>query len=360
MVTKETLLAITLAVDVLVISGCNDHQNHINPGIESKVDLIIENSIDKSSDPGLTILIHCDGNTDLRKAYGLADVQTREAFRPQTPCFIGSLSKQFTATAIMILVERKRISLTDHIKDHFPEFPASWENVTIHHLLTHQSGISDYFNDHGYAFDGMNNGDALDYVLENGTMHFKPGDMFRYSNTGYIILAELVDKVAGKKLSAFCEEEIFSPLGMVNTYFVDENSQIPINRAIGHTLQGDIFDYTIRTIGDGGMISTVDDMLIWDTSHYSNLIVSQETLSTMMTGFADMNNGAYYGYGYIIDNYNGYTIPSQNGGFAGIFAYSGRIEEKKFYICMMANSPNYNLFEEIISTTLNHYFPALD
>ncbi|MFC2126652.1 serine hydrolase domain-containing protein, partial [Bacteroidota bacterium] len=290
--------------------------------------------------------------------YGLANVQAGTVFQSETPCYIGSLSKQFTAMAVMILVERELISLQQHIKDYFPEYPDLWKDVTIHHLLTHQSGISDYLNDHGYAFDGMTNDDAIDYVIKNGYMNFEPGEMWKYSNTGYIILAELVEKVSGKSLSLFCNEEIFSPLGMVNTFYVDDDNQEPNDRAVGHTLSGELFDYTIKTNGDGGVISTVDDMLKWDKSLNTGFLVSRETIADMMSPFADMNNGAYYGYGWYIDNINGFELISHDGGIAGIFAYAGRVKEKDFYVCLFGNSPNYQLYlQEIIITVFDFYFP---
>jgi CubicO group peptidase (beta-lactamase class C family) len=360
MVNKKTLLVIIPFICIVVISGCKDETDVIAPDIGSKIDLIVEQNIDGTTDPGLTLLVQHDGKIVLQKAYGLANVQTVEAFNVHTPCFIGSVSKQFTATAIMILVERDSVRVEDPIRDYFPEYPEEWDKVTIHHLLSHQSGISDYFNDHGYAFDGMTNTHALEYIFEHGTLHFEPGERFKYSNTGYIILAELVEMVTGKSLAEFCDEEIFSPLGMNNTLFVVDDNQIPPNRAIGHTLAGEVFDYTIRTNGDGGMISTVDDMAKWDRSLDNNPIISQGMLSAMMNPYSDMKNGAFYGYGFIIDNYNGYTLPSQNGGFSGIFAYYGRNKEKKFFICLMANSPDYALFEEIISTILDYYFPKVE
>jgi CubicO group peptidase (beta-lactamase class C family) len=182
-----------------------------------------------------------------------------------------------------------------------------------------------------------------------------PKEMFKYSNTGYIILAELVEKISGKSFELFCDKEIFSPLGMDDTYFINENIPVPNDIAFGHTLDGELFEYDIRTCGDGGIITTVDDMLIWDNSMYSDPVVSLEALEIMMSPLSDMKNGVYYGYGFIIDNFNGYELPSGNGGYAGIFAYSGRNKEKKFYVCLMGNSPNYSLFEELISTVLNHY-----
>jgi len=354
---NELFLTLTIISVVCALSGCNEHGEIIDTGIGSKIDRIIDRNLEESADPGLVILIYRQGQTELRKAYGLADVQAGKRFQPGTPCYTGSLAKQFTAMSIMILVERELIDPQQPIKDYFPEYPDLWNDVTIHHLLTHQSGISDYLNDHRYAFDGMTNIDAISYVIANGYMKFEPGEMFSYSNTGYLLLAELVGKVSGKPLSQFCEEEIFSPLGMENTFFISDKYQEPEDRAIGHTLDGEVLDYTLRTNGDGGMISTVDDMLLWNKSLNSDRIVGKETIGIMMYPYADMKNDAYYGYGWYIDNFNGHELISHDGGIAGIFAYAGRIEEKDFYICLFGNSPNYPLFMDIIRTALEFYFP---
>jgi len=356
MIQRNHILTIATLLVFIGLSNCNDDAESVVSDIESKIDEIVENNINVTTDPGFTLLIQNEGKIELRKAYGLANVQDGRIYQPETKSYIGSITKQFTATAIMILAERELLSVEQHLSEYFPEYPELWKDVTIHHLLAHQSGISDYLNEHGYAFDGMTNRDVINYIIDNGYMNFEPGKMFKYSNTGYIILAELVERITGIPLDIFCKDEIFSILGMKNTYFINENTQVPDDMAVGQDLNGELFDYTIRTNGDGGMISTVDDMLLWNNSHHSNLLVSQETFNTMMSPFSDIENGAYYGYGYIIDNYEGFNLPSGNGGFADIFAYVGRIEEKNFYICLMGNSPNYKLFEELISAILEHYF----
>jgi CubicO group peptidase (beta-lactamase class C family) len=357
MVKKEFFLTALMIIIILVSPSCNDDPENIDISIGSKIDQIIENNINENIDPGLTILIYNEGEIEFRKAYGLADTHDGRKFLPETPCFIGSLSKQFTAMAVMICAERELLNVQDNILDFFPEYPDLWQEVTIHHLLTHQSGIPDYLNDLHYSFEGMTNKDALDFVIENGQMNFTPGERYSYSNTGYIILAELVERVSGKSLGVFCKNEIFSQLGMAGTCFVDENNQAPVDRAIGHTLDGDTFDYTHRTNGDGGMISTVDDMLRWDKGVNSDKLVSEETISKMITPFSDMNNGAYYSYGWMIDNFNGFDLLCHDGGLAGIFAYACHIKQKDFYLCLFGNSPDYSLFEEIIFTVLDHYVP---
>ena len=273
MIRKNHILTISALFFLIGLSDCNDDTEDIKIGIESKIDKIIESNINITTDAGLTLLIQNEGKTELRKAYGLARVQEGRFYQPGTQSYIGSISKQFTATAVMILAERKLLSVEQHISEYFPEYPELWKDVTIHHLLTHQSGISDYLNDHGYAFDGMTNSDVLNYIIDNGYMNFEPGEMFKYSNTGYIILALLVERITGKTLDVFCKDEIFSPLGMNNTYFVNESTQIPADMAVGHTLNGELFDYTIRTNGDRGMISTVDDMLLWNNSHNYDLLI---------------------------------------------------------------------------------------
>lgn len=324
--------------------------------LEFKIDSIVNRHI-KPTDPGIAVLVHKEGETSFRRGYGMADLERKVPFKPNTMGYIGSVAKQFTAMAVMICAERGLLKVNDPLLHYFPEFPDLWNEVTIHHLLTHQSGIPDYSNDLGYYFNGIKNQDAITYVIENNTMNFLPGEKFKYSNTGYILLAELVERTAKTPFTEFCQHEIFDPLGMHNSLFLEESQADIPGRAIGYTKQGKLNDYFLRTEGDGGMISTVDDLLIWNESLYTEKLVKTETITTIFGKHTEIGEGAFYGYGWVIGNVRGLDNPTHSGGSAGTSAYISRIAEQDFFLAMIANGSGPELKVNIIRAVLLHYFP---
>ncbi len=250
----------------------------------------------------------------LRKAAGFADRERKIRNTPDTKFPIESVSKQFTATAIMMLVDGGKISLDDSILKYYPEGPATWRNITIRHLLTHSSG----FEDRPGLFESR--GDFY-RAIQNDSLGFEPGTGFQYSNAGYSLLAEVVKRVSGTPYEDFLEKRIFGPLRMRNTGF----GEIPANvvkgyvRVEGELRVGKRQRSDIIAAGAGGIYSTVDDMLLWSLAQGSDRLLSSQSRAAMFTDY-----GFDYGFGVRFSPKFGRNLIWHTGndpaaGFASIF-----------------------------------------
>ena len=253
---------------ILLLASCteqpDDQQSVVNNQYNNsyynvqKLDSIINNCYQNGEFNG-TILVSRNKKVVYRKAFGYANFETKENLIPESVFYLASVSKQFTAMAIMILNERNQLTYNDKLSKYFPEFPSYANVVTIKHLLTHTSGIPDHFGLNSYKPD-LTNQDVLEILIEQKSLEFKLGDRFEYSNSGYILLAMITEKVSGIPFHEFMKENVFDPLGMTNTLVYDESKPLISNRAIGYSINGTLNDYNILTTGAGGIFSTIDDM----------------------------------------------------------------------------------------------------
>lgn len=242
------------------------------------------------------VLVSENGKIIYKNAFGLANRETKEMIITQSPFYLCSVSKQFTAMAIMILKEENKLSYDDALSKYFKEFPAYANNITIRHLLTHTSGISDHFRLGAYKAD-LKNSDVLELLIKQDTLNFNPGDKYSYSNGGYVLLAMIAEKASGKPLHIFMKNNIFDKIGMKNTLVFDHSKPIIKNRAIGYNALGKIDDYEILTTGAGGIFSNVDDLFLWDQSLYTDKLVSFKTIDEAFTP-AILNDGQSTNYGF--------------------------------------------------------------
>ncbi len=247
-----------------------------------------------------TILVAEADRLIYREALGYADFESQKALNPQTLFYIASMSKQFTTMAIMILKERGLLSYEDKLSSFFDDFPEYGDDVTIRHLMTHTSGVPDYFALNVYK-PGLTNRDIYEVLIELDSLNFTPGSKYAYSNGGYVLLSMIVEKVSGDPFHLFMKENIFQPLGMNNTLVYDTSAPALANRAVGYNL-GRLDDYEILTTGDGGMFSNVDDLHRWLVSLSKNPLVSQNALDEAFTPYV-LSNGdtTTYGYGWGVD-----------------------------------------------------------
>jgi CubicO group peptidase (beta-lactamase class C family) len=233
--------------------------------------------------PGASLLVVRDGKSLIRKAYGLADVESQQKATPSTNYRLASVTKQFTAAAILLLMQDGKLALSDRIRSFFPSLPARLDSVTVEHLLTHTSGIIDYEDVIPAGTTAqLRDSDVLELLTSQDSTYFKPGAGYQYSNSGYALLALLVEKLSRRSFATFLDERIFAPLGMNHTLAFEDGVSTVAHRAYGHTLRSGTWvrkdqSITSAVLGDGGIYSSIDDMEKWDAALYDSRLLNPES-----------------------------------------------------------------------------------
>jgi CubicO group peptidase (beta-lactamase class C family) len=324
-------IAVLCAIQLLCISNSPAQE------LAVKFDEYTNNEVKEGRFSG-AVLIARDGKVLLSKGYGIANREDDIPNTPRTKFRIGSLTKQFTAMAILILQERKALNVQDPICKYLPRCPVAWQPITIHHLLTHTSGLPDYT----YTVNLTDDERAYSPVtrdidrLRNGSLGFAPGTKFDYCNSGYVLLGHIIEKVSGKAYGDFLQENIFTPLKMVDTGY-DYNGLILKRRAAGYTLRGDTLvtapfvDMSVP-FAAGGLYSTVEDLYLWDQALYTEKLVSKKSLTMMFTPFKKT-----YGYGWYIDQQFTRLCISHGGRIEGYMNSIERFPDERLTVIVMSN-----------------------
>jgi CubicO group peptidase (beta-lactamase class C family) len=300
-----------------------------------------------------TALVAEDGKIILSKGYGLANLEWKVPNSPDTKFRIGSISKQFTASIIMQLVEEGKINLDATITEYLPDYRKdTGDKVTIHHLLTHTSGITSYTNLPNAWIDSLRNHYDKDYFIKHfhsSDLEFEPGTKFSYNNTGYYLLAIISEKVTGKDFGKLLKEKIFEPAGMTNTGSEDDEYVIEKKASgylkFGNQFNADRYMYMPNTMGAGHMYSTVEDLLKWDQILYTDKILSEESKEKMFTPFL-----SDYGYGWGIywrklSDSDSIKNVSHSGGINGFNTNFTRFVDKNQTVILFNNTGNAPLGE---------------
>lgn len=300
----------------------------------------------KPDAPGCALGVIKDGKLIYSRGYGVANFEYNIPISDSSVFRIGSTSKQFTAACIILLAQQGKLDLDDTLDKYYPDFPDYAKKITIKHLLHHTSGIRDYLmvsllkgiRDDDYYTDK----ELMSWMINQSDLNFEPGEEHLYSNTGYWLLGQIVNKAAGMSMAEYAKKEIFEPLGMTNTHFHDDHTLIVKNRAIGYT-PGDNDDYKIYTttldiIGDGGIFTTVRDVKKWDDAFYNSKVLSKEFWD-MMTKGGKLNNGDTIDYacGLLITEYKGLKEIRHGGAFVGYRAEIVRFPEQHLSVVVLAN-----------------------
>jgi CubicO group peptidase (beta-lactamase class C family) len=221
----------------------------------------------RPQEPGFAIMVFRDGKPVLTRYSGVESLETGAPITAETRFYIASIAKSFTATAVLLLYERGQLHLEDPVSRWVDGLPACMRDVRIHHLLNHTSGIPDYFEALGDQVSSKTNADILAFVRRLDALEFDPGVRYAYSNTGYVLLAEILERVSGKSYREILEENIFKPLNMTHTVVVLKGTPEFEHRARGYRRDGDRFvpdDYRdLYTVGSGGVYSTLEDLARW-------------------------------------------------------------------------------------------------
>jgi CubicO group peptidase (beta-lactamase class C family) len=331
--TRFSFAPVVTCILVLVIlaSDCSDNSK------AEKIDGLLSYCHEEGMFNG-TALVAEDGGSIYNKAFGFANRETGELLNTNSPFYLGSVSKQFTAMAIMILREQGKLGYDDELASYLPEFPSYAETVTIRHLLTHTSGIANY-TDFNIKKPGLTNQDVLDFLVERKHLDFNPGEGYSYSNSGYVLLAMIVEKVSGMRFAEFLEQWIFGPLEMDLSFVYNEADPRINDRAVGYDMFGDKDDYNLLTYGPGGIFSTTRDLFKWDKALYTEALVKRETLAEAFTPYK-LADGSFtdYGFGWAIKENDTGTTVRHAGGQAGYLTWIERQLSDRNTIILLTNN----------------------
>jgi len=257
--------------------------------------------------PGAAELVLRDGEAVVRRCYGLANLEDRIVTTPATNYRLASLTKQFTAAAILLLAEDGRLKLDDRVRQWLPTLPEAAASVTIRHLLTQTSGLIDYEDAIPQAMIAqLRDADVLGILGSQNRTYFAPGTSYRYSNGGYALLALIVERASGQGFASFLRARIFAPLGMHNTVAHEEGVSTVADRAFGYSKAEAGWsrtdqDQTSAVLGDGGVYSSIDDLAKWDAALYDDRLLQHESLRLAFTAATPTDNPSVaYGYGWRI------------------------------------------------------------
>jgi CubicO group peptidase (beta-lactamase class C family) len=302
---------------------------------------------DRPDSPGCALGVVQDGELIYERGYGIANLDWHIPIATDTVFYVGSVSKQFTAAAVALLVLDGRVALDDDIRRYFPEMPAYERPITVAHLLHHTSGIRDIYTLMALAGirleDVFTDEEAIALIAAQRETNFPPGDEYLYSNSGYFLLAQLVERVTGKPLREFAAERIFAPLGMNDTHFHDIPSHVVERRATSYQRDGDdgfAVSYlgNFDKVGAGGLYSTVRDLLLWDRNFYTGDVGGQAFLDLIQTP-GRLYDGApmTYAFGLTIDQYRGLATVSHSGSMMGFKAAFLQFPEQRFSVLATCN-----------------------
>jgi CubicO group peptidase (beta-lactamase class C family) len=273
--------------------------------------------------PGASVLVVRDGAAVVRRAYGRSSLEEHVAATPATNYRLASVTKQFTAAAILLLAEDGRLRLDDRVRDWLPSLPDATSAVTIRHLLTHTSGLIDYEDVMPATTTAqLHDADVLHLLESEDRTYFTPGTDYRYSNSGYAVLALIVEKASGRSFASFLRERIFAPLGMHNTVAYEEGISTVTNRAFGYSAVDGAWKRTDQSLtsavlGDGGIYSSIDDLQRWDAALYDERLLRRESLNAAFTPHTKTDDpDVHYGFGWRIKGetlwHSGETIGFRN------------------------------------------------
>lgn len=299
----------------------------------------------KADETGCAVLVAKDGQVIYRKAFGMADLELDVPMQPDMVFRIGSITKQFTAVAILQLMEQGKLSLQDEITKYLPDYPMHGHSITIEHLLTHTSGIKSYTNVPEFG-DMIRTDMTPEEVVEKIKplpMEFAPGMKWNYNNSGYFLLGYIIEKVSGKKYAEYLKENFFIPLGMTSTLYGDD-TKIVKKRASGYqpgekgTVNADFMSMTLPYAA-GSIMSTVDDLYRWNRALLEYKLVKKESLEMAWTSYklAD-GKDTHYGYGWFMSEIHGSSTIEHGGGINGYLTSSFYLPEEDVFVALFSNN----------------------
>ena len=359
----NSLVSVLLSVLIITAAGCNktscgklSRSNVAGANAHTKAELIdrLLGTLDEKGKFNGVVLVSEHSKVIYKKGFGYADYEEKKPNRVESCFRLGSVTKQFTAMAIMILSDRGKLSYEDDIRKYLPTLP--YKGVTIRHLLVHTSGLPDYmvlFKDKWDKEKLAYKEDVLRLLAEyHPPVDFAPGEKWEYSNTGYSLLACIVEKASGETFEEFMQKNIFEPLEMQNTVLATGQKDQPIkNRVYGYNSKFENTDYHYLNgiLGDGGIYSTVDDVFKWDQGLYNAGLVRKSTMAEALTPYK-LNDGSTtgdYGFGWRLYRRDKRDVIEHGGSWAGFRNLIRRDLKNRNAIIILSN--NDSELEEIKS-----------
>jgi CubicO group peptidase (beta-lactamase class C family) len=338
--TGEITTVLLLALAAGCASGARPHMNADNL---SAIDTLFA-AYTGTAVPGATVIVIRDGQVIARRAYGMANLETRMRSTPETDFRLASVSKQFTAMAIMLLVRDGKLRYDQPAREVLPELPAAARAATIRHLLNHTSGLLDYEDLIPETRTAqLNDRDVLALLAPKDSLYFTAGSAYRYSNSGYVLLGLIVARVSGMTFPEFLRTRIFAPLGMTATVAHVEGADTVPGRAYGYSPAGGGFtasdqSVTSATLGDGGIYTNVDDMVRWDRALSGTELVDAAALKLATTPPALPRGAATeYGFGWFVDVYRGERRWRHTGETSGFRNAMQRFPDRRLTVVVLTN-----------------------
>lgn len=361
-----------LAIPIVLLLGttaCRDATAGEGVRPSHRVDALLEGRV-RDGGPGAAVMVVLDGAIVHQRGYGLADVTKRRPITAQTTFDLASVSKQFTAMAIMMLVERGELSYDDTLATFFPALPAYARRITVRHLLTHTSGVPDYMT----AFEEKvaavppepSSRDVITMIASRPEPEFVPGTRFGYSNSGYVLLAQIVEQVTDTSFPEFMKHDVFEPLGMHATLVSDSIRAPARNRAVSYDASWIFgwryrdFDYTPlnRIYGDGNVNTSLEDMFAWVQALETEALVKRRTLAEAFQGALLVDGTTTdYGFGWRIAEQEGRRILQHGGSWAGFRSYVVRVPSERLTVVVLSNVTTFDA-AEVARTVAGYYLDA--
>jgi D-alanyl-D-alanine carboxypeptidase len=349
-----SLVTLLLVTPNIIAQSSADPANKELAGAMDKVAA----DVYKPDIPGAAIIVVKNGQVIFRKGYGLANIELNVPVKPEMVFRLCSVTKQFTAVAIMMLVEQGKLSLSDDLTKFFPDYPTRGKKITVENLLTHTSGINDYL---AKLWPERMRQDMrpvkLIELFKNDELEFEPGTRQSYSNSNYVLLGAIIEKLSGKEYGQFIQDNIFTPLGMKHSYYEGVQDLIP-NRVSGYIkFEGNFINApyvsTPQLYAAGALCSSVDDLALWDGAIYADKLLRHSSWEQLFTRYKLVNGTASdFGYGWALGQLQGRVIASHAGGVPGFRTFVLRMPEDRVYVAVLSNDEPAEEQPEIVARRL--------
>jgi len=336
--------------------------------VAAHVDAYLNDLVDQGEFSG-SVLVAKNGQVIISKGYGFASIELNVPNTLLTKFRLGSITKQFTALAIMMLQERELLSVYDPISLYVPDCPEAWQAITIHHLLTHTSGIKN-FTDLPEWVDYARVPHTIEETIDlfrDWPLQFTPGEKYEYCNSGYILLGMIIEVTSGKSYEGFIIQNIFNPLGMCNSGY-DSTQRLIMDRADGYTHENDNLVNAVHIemetpYAAGALYSTVEDLFLWDQSLYTTALVSQDTIDTIFTSHTTTTSTEQgYGYGWFLNEIVERQLIWHDGAINGFRTFIGRFPQEGIIMIVLSNfqfTPIYDIAGDLADIVKDIFDPML-